>query len=138
MKLATAIFSALAAAAPQLEQRCRIGYGIQPCWVRWDHMECEAYIPAGVKYVFDDANKQITITGLCESCSRALASDRVRKFSDSWAFSFGHVEDRGNGTFVVTDAVDWSTQFLKGLKPHPQAWADSCVWVEGDPQPEYN
>jgi len=25
--------------------------------------------------------------------------------------------------------------FLRELKVHPQGWADSCVWVEGDPEP---
>ncbi|KAK3347285.1 hypothetical protein B0T25DRAFT_554090 [Lasiosphaeria hispida] len=137
MRFVTIFLSTLAAAAPQLGKRCRIGYGIQPCWVRWDHTECEAYIPTGVTYVFDEANKQVTIQGLCESCSRALALEHVRKRPDSWATSFGHVEDVGNGTFVITDANEQRMGFLKGLKPHPQVWGTSCVYVEGDPEPEY-
>ncbi|KAK0708688.1 hypothetical protein B0H67DRAFT_590934 [Lasiosphaeris hirsuta] len=138
MRIATIFLSALAAAAPQFEKRCRLGYGIQPCWVRWDHSECEAYIPTGVTYVFDDANKQVIVHGLCESCSRALALENVQKRTDSWAISFGHVEDVGNGTFVISSAIEQMTGFLKGLKPHPEVWGTSCVYVEGDPQPEYD
>ncbi|KAK4442806.1 hypothetical protein QBC34DRAFT_223627 [Podospora aff. communis PSN243] len=138
MKLSTILFSTLAAAAPQLEKRCRLGYGIMPCWVVWDHSECEAYIPNGVKYEFDEANLITTITGLCESCGRALAYDRdVRKWADSWAYTFGDVDDKGNGTFVIRHKDPWYMDFLQVLKPHPQEWATSCVHVEGDPEEEY-
>jgi len=138
MKLSAIFLATLAAATPQLEKRCRMGYSIQPCWVRWDYLECAAYVPAGVKYVFDKANKKVTISGLCESCSRALAYEEVHKRADSWATSFGHVEDVGNGTFVITNADEDRVRFLQGLQPHPQSWADSCVYVEGDPQPTYD
>ncbi|KAK0623981.1 hypothetical protein B0T14DRAFT_565289 [Immersiella caudata] len=128
MKLTTILFAALAAAAPQLENRCRLGYGIMACWVRWDHSECEAYVPVGVKYEFDEINNTTTITGLCESCGKALAYDQnVRGRNDSWAFAFGDVEDKGNGTFVITHAVEWGVKFMQGLRPHPQVWGTSCV-----------
>jgi hypothetical protein len=135
MRLTAILFSTLAATV-QLEKRCRLGNRIQPCWVRWDHSECEAYIPVGVEYVIDEENMQITVHGLCESCSRALALKNERKSSDSWAISFGHVEDLGNGTFVISNMNKDGLSFHKGLRPFPQSWGTSCVYVEGDEVPE--
>ncbi|KAK0647135.1 hypothetical protein B0T16DRAFT_328352 [Cercophora newfieldiana] len=143
MKLTTILFlPVLVSASSLLSKRCRIGYSIQPCWVRWDHSECEAYVPRGVTYSFDEPNHQITITGLCESCSRALAREDTLKRTDTWAAAFGKVEDRGNGTFVISyDKESFrelnNMKFLQGLRPHPQEWGTSCVWIEGDPEPGY-
>lgn len=131
-----ASLASLAAAAPQLEKRCRLGYSIQPCWVRWDHSACEAYVPAGVEYAIDEENKRIFVNGVCESCSRALALERVRNWPDTWATSFGDVEDLGNGTFVISNMDEWGLSFHKGLLPFPESWGTSCVTVEGD-LPEY-
>lgn len=53
---------------------------------------------------------------------------------------WGGPEDKGNGTCVVTwEAGNWRKEnnmlFFRELKVHPQDWADSCVWVEEDPEP---
>jgi len=127
MKFTAFFFTALAAAAaPQLDKRCRIGYGITPCWIRWDYSECMAYIPTGVTYKFDHANKKIVIDGLCDTCSAALVREEARQREGSWTTTFGRVKDIGNGTFVISDAIEWAMEFMESLPPHPQSWATSC------------
>jgi hypothetical protein len=131
------LLPALSLASPFLTKRCRIGYSIQPCWVKWDHSECEAYVPRGVTYSFDEPNHTVTITGLCSSCSRALGQEGVRKWDDSWATAFGSVEDKGNGTVVISyseasDRERNNVEFLKGLRMDPRDWANSCVVFDGE------
>ncbi len=138
-KLASIItLATLAAAAPRPEKRCRVGSAVQPCWVRWDLSECEVYKPVGVKYNIDKEHNQITVTGLCESCGRALALEQQQKLSGSWATHFGTVEDLGNGTFVISNATKYALEFHEwvGENTFPHSWGTSCVHVEGDPDPE--
>lgn len=126
MKITAFFLTTLVAAAPQLEKRCRIGYSIMPCWVRWDLSTCSAYVPTGVTYKFDHANKKIVIDGLCDTCSKALAREEAQPRDDSWATKFGRVKDLGNGTFVISDAVGWGMEFLESLSAHPEIWGTSC------------
>ncbi|KAK0672658.1 hypothetical protein QBC41DRAFT_13143 [Cercophora samala] len=119
---------ALAAPAQQLTKRCRVGWDAMPCWISWDHSACEAYIPVNVTYEFDDANKQVIIRGLCESCSRALELERAASWNDKWSASFGDVQDLGNGTFVITDTGKRDYfEWLRYLEPTP--WGvTSCFY----------
>ncbi|KAK5658417.1 hypothetical protein OQA88_2394 [Cercophora sp. LCS_1] len=131
MRLATLLFATLAAAAPQLSKRCRLGRSIQPCWVRWDHNECSPYIPQGVEYSIDREHAKMTITGLCESCSTALVREQARTEpygdSDNWAKRWGRVEDLGGGTFVITGMDQYGLDFYQDLNRFPQEWGTSCV-----------
>ncbi|KAK4200833.1 hypothetical protein QBC40DRAFT_172976 [Triangularia verruculosa] len=120
---------ALASPAQQLNKRCRLGHSIMPCWVYWNHSDCEAFIPSGVTYEYDSANKTVTVRGLCESCSTALVLEREQVVRDTWATSFGSVEDFGNGTFVITDTGKELFKWLGSLEPVPYEWATSCVWL---------
>jgi len=129
--LTTLLFAALTATAPSPVKRCRMGYQLRPCWVYWDDLNCEMYIPLGVTYEFDAAAKQVTIRGLCDSCAVALAREEVSARSDTWATSFGAVRDLGNGTFVIKDTGNRDGYFnlLKGLEPNPGAYGDSCYYL---------
>jgi len=109
-----------------------------PCWVEWDHLNCEPYLTVDVSVVIDKPNKQITISGICKSCSEALVKERelekAEEYSryDTWGSYFGRVDDRGNGTFVISDASDDAMAFHKGLAPYPGDWATSCVDVASE------
>jgi hypothetical protein len=58
------------------------------------------------------------------------------KLPDSWATGYGHVEDIGNGTFVISNMDTGGLNFHKSLRPFPESWGTSCVYVEGDELPE--
>ena len=139
MKRVLVLLNALAAATPlqahasQLEKRCRLGRAIMPCWVYWDHSECEAYVPPEVTYDINRMQRNMTGHGICDSCSRALAKEKTRDSSDNWATHFGTVEDIGNSTFVISGMEDYGLNFHAGLKRHPLGWGTSCVWEEGAP-----
>ncbi|KAM7210569.1 hypothetical protein V8F06_014055 [Rhypophila decipiens] len=118
-----------------LSKRCRVGRSITPCWIRWDFSECEAYRPVGVNYAIDKTANTITITGLCESCSRALALEKERDWPDSWGTESNpnwKVQDKGNGTFLLKGVSRDMLHFHEGLVVYPEEWGTSCVWVEGD------
>lgn len=132
--ITTLLLAALAAAVPSptLSKRCRMGRNLRPCWIRWDDYNCVMYIPVGVTYEFDDAAQQVTIRGLCESCSRALAREEASAWDSNmnWATSFGAVRDLGNGTFVIKEKAedrDGLFDLLRRLKPNPTGEGDSCV-----------
>ncbi|KAK1826538.1 hypothetical protein QBC39DRAFT_268840 [Podospora conica] len=135
--LTTLLLAALATAAPSTStapvKRCRMGYQLRPCWIRWDDYNCVMYIPAGVTYDFDDAAKTVTIRGLCASCGVALAREETGARDDTWATSFGDVQDLGNGTFMITDTGGKDAYFntLRGLRPDPEqgALGGSCVYL---------
>jgi len=120
--------------ASPLQKRCRISSGQAACWVVWDDHECNPYRAVDVSFEFDEAKKEITITGICESCSRALAlewklvnaTENHHKMN-SWATNYGRVEDRGNGTFLLHDVDQESFSFHKRLVLSPWEQATSCV-----------
>ena len=133
MRLAS-IFLATVAAA-QLEKRCRLGRSIMPCWVRWDHMNCEPYLAAGVELFIDEKHKLMVAYGVCESCFEAIAKEQASAAAGedtygNWGVYFGDLHNIGNGTLVINNMRDEGFGFLKGLTPFPHEWGTSCVSPE--------
>lgn len=125
--------STIAAALPstslypsQIEKRCRVGRGIVPCWVLFDTFECSPHRDAAVSYTIDRANNQVIVTGVCSNCTQALALERRVEKNNSWLYGTygsqtGQIEDRGNGTIVISD-------LRKGAL---DAYEELTVWVRG-------
>lgn len=123
--------------AVPLQKRCRIGPGQMACWVVWDTTHCNPYRAVDVSFNLDEANKQIIISEICESCSQALVLEWALVNSresfykmDSWATNYGRVEDGGNGTFIIHDVDQDSFSFHKRLGLAPWERATSCVDLE--------